>query len=92
MIQLNNLVPKKEKENEIDTEKPQQPILPLPPQALHPSLPQKQEVKKFDKICSPIKELLSRPPSSPIGSTTKSNMGIDDVNAAEIELIKENYE
>ena len=88
MIQLNNLAPKKEETQELIV--PQQPVVQILP---NPQLPQRQEVKKFDKICSPIKELLSRPPSSPIGSNAgKSNIDIDEVNAAEIELLKENYE
>jgi hypothetical protein len=84
MIQLNNLDPKKEVVSE---ETHQQPIL-----QPAPLLPKIQEVKKFDKICSPIKELLSRPPSSPVGSIAKSNIDIEEVNNAEIELLKENYE
>ena len=55
MIQLNNLAPKKEETQELIV--PQQPVVQILP---NPQLPQRQEVKKFDKICSPIKELLSR--------------------------------
>ncbi len=63
-------------------EKQPEPVSVPQPVAEKPVQVEVKKVERLDKNCSPIKEIFSRPPSSPAFNS----------NAAEIEIIKENYE